>query len=603
VRCLLVTAIAAPLCLMGVCAAAEYHVAQKHAQASDDNPGTAQRPWRSISHAAEVLQPGDTVIVHEGIYPESVAIKTSGGPGRPILFQGEPGPNGEWRTIVDRSVPVGKWEPAPEIGRRLYKATQLQLAPYSMTLDDKQLARIRDDYMRGTEGPEYLTLPPDAPNKDGAGDGISFWDGVEALYGHREGVTYIRFRNGDDPNGMNLKAAPAGGGFTLTDKSHIVIRGFMIRGAQDSVLIEGARAQHNTVESNYLMNGHNRVVIRDGAAHNIVRDNEMTPAYFGYASPGAWGTDKPTKHTMIRDHIYRVFKYVVGPNSSDDHGVLVRSAGEGNEVSGNRIFAGLIGVSCGRAPRLRVHHNVIHNMSSIGILTSEDGGKGVHDGEFYENLVYDCNINLRIHHYNAPRDNQRREFHYRNLFYQPEGLGNHIFVHWLNDQWPPETEHPEIWLYHNTFVGGHRALQPSGWATKGGGLCNTRMLNNILSAPMFCYASTQFISGRAMMGLFDYNWVGGVYHHGVPAWFGEHNINAEGRRLWPHDKMPDFRLPADSPARGKGIDLSTPFTVDGTTYDPLPGMKPGYFHGAAPDVGALQYGEKTPVDLRAPGAL
>ncbi len=114
---------------------------------------------------------------------------------------------------------------------------------------------------------------------------------------------------------------------------------------------------------------------------------------------------------------------------------------------------------------------------------------------------------------------------------------------------------------------------------------------------MFCYGSTAFIGGGEMVGLFDYNWGGGVYHHGVPAWFGEHNVNAEGQQLWSHATLPHFRLSADSPARGKGLDLSKPFALDGETYDPLPGMRPGYFAGAAPDVGALQYGERAPVDL------
>jgi len=115
---------------------------------------------------------------------------------------------------------------------------------------------------------------------------------------------------------------------------------------------------------------------------------------------------------------------------------------------------------------------------------------------------------------------------------------------------------------------------------------------------MFCYGSTDFIGGGDMIGLFDYNWVGGVYHHGVPAWFGEHNVKAEGQQLWPHSEMPDFRLAADSPARGKGLDLSKPFVLGGSTYQPLPGMEPGYFSRPAPDVGALQYGETAPVGLR-----
>ena len=46
-----------------------YHVAQGDSQASDENPGTAARPWRTIGKAAATLQPGERVIVHRGVVP------------------------------------------------------------------------------------------------------------------------------------------------------------------------------------------------------------------------------------------------------------------------------------------------------------------------------------------------------------------------------------------------------------------------------------------------------------------------------------------------------------------------------------------------------
>jgi hypothetical protein len=561
----------------------------------DSNAGTAEKPLRTIQRAADLVRPGDKVVVRAGVFLESITIKSSGLPEKPIVFEGERGPGGEWLTIVDRSTLVGQWVPAPEIGPGVFKAVDLAFAPYSMTLQDKQLARVSDRLMEEEKGLSYFKLPRVAMIKEEylRGGEMDFWDGVEVIYGHRKGVTYIRFRNGDHPNAMVLKAAPAGGGFLLKDKSHVVVRNFSIRGSQDGIVIEGPQAQHNVVEQNFLTNGHNRVVIAGGASRNVVRDNQMTLNYHGYADPGAWGTPRHTSHTAIRLHIYRVFKIIVGPGGSDDRGVLVRSAGEDNEVCGNHIYAGLIGISCGQSCRLKVHHNVIHNMSSIGILTSEDGGKGPHDAEFHDNLVYDCNINLRIHHYNAAGDNQRREFHYRNLYYLPDGLGDCPYVHWLNDRWPANTEHPEIWLYHNTFAGGNFAMSPSGWSVNGGGLQRTRLLNNVFSSPMFFYAGVEFISGANMMGACDYNWIGGQLHHGVPTWFGPHNVINEQVRLWPANKMPDFRLASGSPARGKGLDLSKPFLLAGHTYDPLPGMKKGYFTGPAPDCGALQFGESS----------
>jgi hypothetical protein len=41
-------------------------------QAPDPRAGTADRPLKSINAAAAVAQPGDTVLVHPGIYRECV---------------------------------------------------------------------------------------------------------------------------------------------------------------------------------------------------------------------------------------------------------------------------------------------------------------------------------------------------------------------------------------------------------------------------------------------------------------------------------------------------------------------------------------------------
>jgi hypothetical protein len=48
------------------------HVAGDSPQASDDNPGTIEQPLKTISAAARLLQPGEKVIVHEGIYRECI---------------------------------------------------------------------------------------------------------------------------------------------------------------------------------------------------------------------------------------------------------------------------------------------------------------------------------------------------------------------------------------------------------------------------------------------------------------------------------------------------------------------------------------------------
>jgi len=65
-----------------------YHVAQKHRKASDDNPGTQDLPWKTLSKAAATLQPGERVIVHEGVYREWVSPERGGdGPDKMIAYE------------------------------------------------------------------------------------------------------------------------------------------------------------------------------------------------------------------------------------------------------------------------------------------------------------------------------------------------------------------------------------------------------------------------------------------------------------------------------------------------------------------------------------
>ncbi len=58
---------------------------------NDANPGSADKPWRTIGHAAASVAPGDTVLVHGGTYTETVRMRVTGDHSRPILFRAAPG--------------------------------------------------------------------------------------------------------------------------------------------------------------------------------------------------------------------------------------------------------------------------------------------------------------------------------------------------------------------------------------------------------------------------------------------------------------------------------------------------------------------------------
>lgn len=55
--------------------------------ASDANPGTAARPFKTIQHAADVAAAGDAVLIRPGTYAESVTIRHGGTSGHPVTFQ------------------------------------------------------------------------------------------------------------------------------------------------------------------------------------------------------------------------------------------------------------------------------------------------------------------------------------------------------------------------------------------------------------------------------------------------------------------------------------------------------------------------------------
>ncbi len=262
----------------------------------------------------------------------------------------------------------------------------------------------------------------------------------------------------------------------------------------------------------------------------------------------------------------------------DDAGVEVRAPGAGNEIYLNEIRDTLGGVDVLEAPQgLKIYGNAISRTSSVSL----GSGRDQFDVEIFDNLLCDSNNNFRMQDMDL---GARRVYFYRNCLYNGHAEGDNNYFHWSVPGSTP-TELPEIWVYHNTFVGSCWGMTISNWAEGNTAAARTYFVNNVYSPtpsrPLFGYVPTSF-------GVFDHNWAGGQHPSPLPAWFGPHNVLAEGQELWPDESVPDFRLPEGCSARSAGLDLSRPFVLGGTLHLPLPGMAPGYFGGSAPDLGALQ---------------
>jgi hypothetical protein len=87
------------------------HVARNHPKADDANPGTEALPFKTIGAAAKAAQPGERVLVHEGVYRECVC-PARGGSG-PHAMIGYEAAEGESVTIKGSEVAdPAKWQPS-----------------------------------------------------------------------------------------------------------------------------------------------------------------------------------------------------------------------------------------------------------------------------------------------------------------------------------------------------------------------------------------------------------------------------------------------------------------------------------------------------------
>jgi len=75
---------------LGHVRAATYVVDQAASAAADTNPGTEEKPFKTVQHAADAAKPGDTVYVMAGKYDERVRVKAGGTEGKPVAFVAMP---------------------------------------------------------------------------------------------------------------------------------------------------------------------------------------------------------------------------------------------------------------------------------------------------------------------------------------------------------------------------------------------------------------------------------------------------------------------------------------------------------------------------------
>ncbi len=76
--------------MAGQVRAATYVVDKAAPGAADTNLGTEDKPFKTVQHAADAAQPGDTIYVMAGEYGARVKAKVGGTEGKPVTFVAMP---------------------------------------------------------------------------------------------------------------------------------------------------------------------------------------------------------------------------------------------------------------------------------------------------------------------------------------------------------------------------------------------------------------------------------------------------------------------------------------------------------------------------------
>ena len=119
-------------CLPSICQAADYYVATN---GNDTHPGSKTEPWKTIQHAADTLQPGDTVYIRGGVYRECVQPGRGGtSEDKRITFKAYPGEI----LMIKGSEPISTWQ---EQGNNVWKAVipDTFFGEYNNVLIDKTI--------------------------------------------------------------------------------------------------------------------------------------------------------------------------------------------------------------------------------------------------------------------------------------------------------------------------------------------------------------------------------------------------------------------------------------------------------------------------------
>lgn len=228
------------------CRAVDYHVATQHPAADDANPGTVEKPFKTLAAgAAKRLKAGDTLFVHAGVYRETLSLTggtaANGKPGARIRIMACPGESVEikgsdlvkdWKKFKD--APAG----ADGIARgAIYVRENWRANSQQVFCDGRPLTQIAGDVGEGYVRESW---------KGRKGEGLADLEEGSFYCDRSSQRLYLWLPTGDDPAAHEVEAQVRTTGILLRDLNHHDISGFKITHA--NLNIGGTYGAYNTVD-------------------------------------------------------------------------------------------------------------------------------------------------------------------------------------------------------------------------------------------------------------------------------------------------------------------------------------------------------------------
>ncbi len=563
-------------------------------EGSDDDAGDAARPLATVSAALRRIGPGGVIRLTPGVYHERIAVTTRATSETPLIIEGALSPEGRRLSVVDGSTPLdpASWKPRPDLGPGVYAC---QIAdPHLLLVNNLSVARLHweVDFKGNKRKEHYLAsevlawLPDRRITTHYREESIPFWETIGGVYFPSKDLkeVYLRLYRERDPRKELTAVSPAGPVISLHGSQYAQLRDLAVCGGEYGVEIIGEGAFRNVVENCYITHARRRIRVAEGAVQTLLKENHLDFGFIGQ-TPGAWGTENigsPAERQLAarKEFIYLYFKYWASPvHISNDVSIIVEEGSRDTTIQGNRIDGGLIGVGLYGGDDVKVSGNTIRHFSSVGTVIRTGGDVAVYDGNLFE----DCNINIRLHDLNG-KGPQRHLWFLRNVSIKEPNSGTHIYCH-LSPGTHRYPDHQVIFA-QNTFVNGRIGFT---FPPPVHGLPGFQFVNNRFVGVTYAFSGKiDYFQQRSMFGSFDYNQIigGAIGRHGIPVWYGPHNIDDTQATGWEIDKNA-IRLPTPDRGLGVGLDLSRPYELDGKRFPALSDLMPGHHSGdLPPDLGA-----------------